>query len=140
MLNITRPINNKIVFLALLLSFSLGCAHILPPTEPTPPSVVAGPPDVFTDYIADCGDLSVTDQSAKATSVVQGCLDFDAGFDDCLVKGTDNFSKDTIDCVTIDLNAKWQRLVANDTATDMQKANTAHANTWIRNHRVGARR
>lgn len=127
----------KFVLFAVLL---VGCVHPLPPAEPTPPPVDAGVPDIFTGYVADCNDQTVVDQSAKAVSLVTGCLDFDGGYDACLVKGLDNYSKDTIVCVTIDLGVKWQRLVAKDTATDIQRANAIHANDWIRRHQIGARR
>ena len=103
-----------------------------------PPEVET--PDIFTEYIADCSDPSVEAQSAKSAQFVRGCFDFDSGYAECLVKVADSFTKDTIVCVTIDLNVGWQKEVARDTASDMVRANASHANAWIRAHRTGARR
>jgi hypothetical protein len=127
--------------LALLLVGLLGCVQPLPPPSinPLSPPAVAEP-DIFTDYVADCSDLSVEVQSTKATQFVSGCLDLDSGYNWCLVKAADSFSKHTIVCVTIDLNVEWQKEIAKDTASDMQRANAKHANDWIRSHRIGARR
>ena len=123
-----------------MLVVALGCSYPKPPPSLNPlPSPETGS-DIFTDYVADCSDSFVIDQAPKATRWVQGCLDFDGGYDTCLVKGADYYTKDSIVCAVVDLNVRWQIEAAKNTASDVQIANANHANDWIRRHRVGARR
>jgi len=129
------------IHLLLFMFFLLGCIPLQPPPTLNPlPPPDAGPPDIFTGYIADCSDSSVGSQSAKVGSWVQSCPNFNGGYDACMVKGVNTYTKDAIVCVTIDLNVGWQQEIAKGTASDQQKVNAKCANTWIRDHRLGARR
>lgn len=117
-----------------------SCIPPQPVPRPIPPPPDAGPPDIFTTFMADCSKSVVADQTAKAVTVVPACVEADHGVDDCLVSMTKYFEMDTVACVIVDLNVKLQRRVAMSTADDNQQRAAANANTWIRNHRLGVRR
>jgi hypothetical protein len=128
----------KILLFTLLLVGS--CIPPQPVPGPIPPLPDAGPPDIFTTFMADCSKSVVTDQTPKAVTVVPACVEADHGIDACLVSMTKYFEMDTVACVIADLNVKLQRRVAMGTADDNQQRSAANANTWIRNHRLGVRR
>ena len=125
--------------LLLFVAGLIGCAP-LPPPGSIPPPPDAGPPDIFTGYVADCSDPSVAYQSARASTFIAGCPEFDGGWNACLLKATDTFTKDAIVCATVDLNVDWQRKVTEGTATDAQRKGALMANSWIYEHQIGVRR
>jgi hypothetical protein len=129
------------IFLTTVCISLFWCANpITPPGGLSATLPDAAVSDIFTGFIADCGDLLVADRTAKAAFWVQSCMDLEGGTDRCMVKGSDTYTKDALVCLLIDMNVTWQREISEGNSNAQAMINSANANRWIRNHQIGARR